>query len=1204
MSTPLRVLIVEDSEDDALLILRELRRGDYDPTFERVDTPDALNAALAGQTWDVVIADYSMPRFSGLDALRLLQESRLDLPFIVVSGTIGEDVAVAAMKAGAHDYVMKDNLARLVPAVRRELREAETRLARKQAEEALRESEGRYRQSVENSPNPIFSVDKKGILQTWNRACEQVFQYRSEEIIGQVYHKLLWNPADCPAVESMLAQVWQGHPLSDQDMTYRCKDGTQRFMASRLYPLRDYEGNVQECVLANTDITERARAEQLLRALNEAALAMERALTYDEIFAAVAEELKQLGFSCVVFSTDESQSRLFTQYLSYEAGALQAAEKLVGLQHEDFSIPIETIDVYRKVVWEKKIFFVENAEDIIRQVLPEPARRFAKQIAKMLKVPKSITAPLIVEDKVIGVLSVQSDDLTEEDIPAITAFAHQMAAAWRKAQLLEQARQEITERKRLEHEIEERRLYLESVLVCAPDAIATLDAQHNILKWNLGAERLFGYTLEEVVGRDIDELIARSNIDVFREATDFTRRVLTGGSVPPTETIRYRKDGSPVDVIVSGSPILIGNELVGVVAVYTDITERKRAEEVLKDNQEQLELITDKIPALLAYVDAGQRYLYVNQAYANWYGLSKQELIGKRVRDVLHEESYQGAIKQIETVLRGEEVSYENVIYDTDGQLRAVRATYVPHFDKSGQAKAFLGLVEDITERKRAEEERERLLAQIREQAQRVQQIIDTVPEGVLLLAPDGRVILANPLGKKDLAALAGAQVGDTLTRLGDRSLVELLTSPPKGLWHEVTTDDRHFEVIARPLDTELESEDWVLVVRDVTQEREVQRRVQRQERLAAVGQLAGGIAHDFNNLLTTIILYAQMGLGKHDLPPNVTRAFETIIGESRQAARLVQQILDFSRRSPIETHPVDLKPFVKEAIRVLQRTIPESIRLHFDVGPEEYVVDADPTRVQQVLMNLVVNARDAMPEGGDLRVGLFRVEVSPSEKPPVMEMVPGEWVCLAVADTGTGIAPEVLPRIFEPFFTTKPRELGTGLGLAQVYGIVTQHGGDIGVETRVGQGTTFRVYLPAYQAGEEEAPQEEAAPVAPEGKGETILLVEDNEGVREASRKILESLGYRVLAAANGREALEVYRAAGEADLVLADLVMPEMGGAELIWELRKTNPRLKALAITGYMLAEDLEQLKEKGILDVVYKPLDVSTLAQMVRSVLDAD
>jgi signal transduction histidine kinase/ActR/RegA family two-component response regulator len=561
-----------------------------------------------------------------------------------------------------------------------------------------------------------------------------------------------------------------------------------------------------------------------------------------------------------------------------------------------------------------------------------------------------------------------------------------------------------------------------------------------------------------------------------------------------------------------------------------------------------------------------------------------------------------------------------------------VLVSQYPLKNTSGQVTLGICAQLDITERTQAEAERERLLAQIQGQARQVQQIVDTVPEGVLLLSTGGQVMLTNPTAVENLAVLANAKVGDILTHLGDCSLEELLASPPRGLWHEVTVDEpapQHFEVIAKPVETGLTTQGWVLVIRDVTQEREVQQRLHRQEQLAVVGQLAGGIAHDFNNLLTTIMLYAQMPLGKgrQDLSPNTTRALETILTESRRAAELVQQILDFSRRSPIQLHSVDLGPFIKDAVRVLERTIPENIGLQVEVEPEGHIVpdgaeatlltvNADPTRIQQVLMNLVVNARDAMPEGGELSIGLSRVEVRSDEAPPVAGMDAGDWVCLTISDTGTGISPEAQLHLFEPFFTTKKPGKGTGLGLAQVYGIVTQHGGHIGVETEVGKGTTFRIYLPASEK-EEDVADEEVLSI-PEGQGETILLVEDNVTLREGGQSLLESLGYQVLTAANGGEALQVFEAEGgvdpeqippgsdrrsrKIDLVITDLVMPEMGGRELIRELKKQAPDIKVLATTGYVMQEDLETLEKEGFLDVVHKPFDVDTLAQMIRQILD--
>jgi len=391
-------------------------------------------------------------------------------------------------------------------------------------------------------------------------------------------------------------------------------------------------------------------------------------------------------------------------------------------------------------------------------------------------------------------------------------------------------------------------------------------------------------------------------------------------------------------------------------------------------------------------------------------------------------------------------------------------------------------------------------------------------------------------------------------------------------------------------------------VVNDVTQERAVRERLQRQERLAAVGQLAAGIAHDFRNLLTTIILYTNMALGRPDLPPEVTQDIETVIDEAQKAADLVQQILDFSSRAMIERRPLDLASLTDGVLDVLRRTIPENVRLSLQ-GTGTYVVKADPKRIEQVLMNLATNARDAMPRGGELRFELSRVKGAVADTLSLGGAGIGEreWVCLAVSDTGTGMTDEVQAHLFEPFFTTKGVGRGTGLGLAQVYGIVRQHEGHIGVETELGRGTTFRVYLPPYGGEVEETEAGESAD-PPQGRGETILLVEDNEALRAVGRSILESLDYRVLTAENGRQALAVYGAEDGADLVVTDVVMPEMGGVELMRALTRSDPDLKAVGITGYAVKDIAEELKAAGFMDVIHKPFGVDELARVVRRVLD--
>ncbi|MCP4537332.1 MAG: response regulator [Chloroflexi bacterium] len=383
-----------------------------------------------------------------------------------------------------------------------------------------------------------------------------------------------------------------------------------------------------------------------------------------------------------------------------------------------------------------------------------------------------------------------------------------------------------------------------------------------------------------------------------------------------------------------------------------------------------------------------------------------------------------------------------------------------------------------------------------------------------------------------------------------------------------------------------------------------LQKQLRQQERMAAVGQLAAGIAHDFNNLLTTIMLYAQIGLRKPNLTSDLSQGFKTILDESKKAAELVQQILDFSRRSMIEFQTLEMQPLLDDALGILRRTIPENIQLVMEMSPKDFslTVEADPTRIHQVVTNLATNARDAMSEGGELRFSLSKIETKLGEEPPVPDMSPREWACLTVSDSGTGMTEEAQVHLFEPFFTTKEPGKGTGLGLAQVYGIIRQHQGYIGMETKEGEGTTFHIYLPASKA-EAEVVSEDIS-ITPQGQGEAILLVEDNERLREVGHSLLESLGYQVLDAENGIKALDLYKTEGDVDVVITDLVMPEMGGKELVQELRKLNPDIKALAITGYIVEKDARKLREGGFLDVVYKPFDVKTLAQVVHRALSED
>jgi nitrogen-specific signal transduction histidine kinase/ActR/RegA family two-component response regulator len=398
-----------------------------------------------------------------------------------------------------------------------------------------------------------------------------------------------------------------------------------------------------------------------------------------------------------------------------------------------------------------------------------------------------------------------------------------------------------------------------------------------------------------------------------------------------------------------------------------------------------------------------------------------------------------------------------------------------------------------------------------------------------------------------------------------------------------------------------------VLVLRDVTNEREVQARAQEQERLAAIGQLAAGIAHDFNNILATIVLYAQMSARSPELPPKVRERMETINQQAKRGSDLIQQILDFSRSAMLERRGMDLAAFLNEQVEILRRTLPSSIEITLSCENGDMIIHADPTRIQQAVMNLAVNARDAMPRGGRLHFALSRRRVGPTSDKTPPGMVPGDVVLLRVTDSGHGIPSDVLPHIFEPFFTTKPAGTGVGLGLSQVWGIIKQHEGHISVETGSREGTSILIYFPAAMTIDDPEHSEEGELVR-QGHSQRVLVVEDNPLVRKSLVEALDLLGYRATAASNGREAVAIYQAelddppplAGDRiAVVLTDQVMPEMGGTELLQTLQGMGWKGPAILLTGHSMQQDA---REHGAIVSLQKPVNLERLSEALTRALE--
>jgi len=733
----------------------------------------------------------------------------------------------------------------------------------------------------------------------------------------------------------------------------------------------------------------------------------------------------------------------------------------------------------------------------------------------------------------------------------------------------------------------------------SPVGYCTLAQDGAIQQINLTGATLLGVERGNLIQRRFGLFVAPASRTAF---SDFLARVFAGQGKEQCEITLQKTGDAPLWVHLEARL----DEKQNCRAVMMDITERKQAEEALLKFKLGIERSADAI----FMTDPQGIIVYTNPSFEKIYGYTPSDVIGHTPgilkADVVPLEIYQRFWQVFfnKSIIAGEIVNKTK-----DGRLITIEGSNSPILDAAENIIGFLGIHRDITARKQAEDELCEKNEAIAAQASQFQTILDTLPEGVLLLDEGGRVLLANPIAVNYLAPLTG-QDGDRdhlfgsgqviITHLGGRPLADVLApAPDRGRQHEVLAGSRTFEIIARPTSGTPGARLWVLVINDVTMERERERYQQAQERLATVGQMAAGIAHDFNNIMGVIVLYAEMLRSTPGLSERQQRQLDTIHSQAQHAANLIRQILDFSRRSVLEKIALDMLPLIKEMIKLLERTLPENIHLELAYDRSEYIVNGDPTRLQQALMNLAVNARDAMPSGGHLTFTCTTLSLSPDQKPPLPDMAAGEWFCLSVTDTGTGISPEGMAHLFEPFFTTKEPGMGTGLGLAQVYGIVKQHNGYITAQMVEGKGTTFTLYLLALESSPSHLSVSKVDLIS--GRGETILVVEDNPNMRAALVDILEVMDYRVIEAANGREALAALAQQEKIDLVLSDLVMPEMGGQALLQAMRDRGLDLPLVVLSGHPLTNEMDAMQAQGLAGWLRKPPDMQELTALLARVL---
>ncbi len=851
----LRILIVEDSPTDCQLIVRALNRGGFDLTWKRVDTEEEMSMALASEHWDMVTSDFTMPRFSGFRALKLLGETGQDIPCIVVSGTIGEEIAVETMKAGANDYVMKDKLHRLVPAVEREMREAVVRRKHVQLQKDLVTAAQEWRTTFDSIRHPVVLLDAEGKIRRCNRAFRDLAEKPYDEILG---HR-------CFKVVDGLCQ--------------RCDD----------------------CPLGRKN------------------------------------------------DSDTSKCRNF---------------ELKGRHFE-------------------------------------------------------------------GVL-----DRVLNDSGECVGFVH--------------ALEDVTERHKTEIILRESEEKYRQLAENSADVILTIDLEGQITYINPVGLDLTGYTTSAIEGMSVFNLIAPEYHDGARNRLEKRRKGDRLRREYELELIS--RSGSRVPTEIRTVARVQEDRTTGVLISARDVSHRRAAQAELLIQGALVEAMMENIPDLIYFKDMESRFIRVNRAHAQILGIEDPaDAIGKTDFDYFPGESARLSFADDGSILSTNKpiVNKEELVMRTGKSDRWVSTTKMPLTDSTGNRIGTFGISHDITEKK-----------QLVERLADLARFPEENPDPVLRVGGDGQIRFSNPaaavlVGNPDFCR--DGRLTDEWRELASRTMARSVTSRIEKQLGKST-----FRFVMTPC----AGRDYLnIYASDITEKKTLERMLLQSSKMEAMGNLAGGVAHEFNNMMTIVNAYSDILILKlADNAPLLSYA--TKIKETgKKATSITDELLVFARKDPTALESVD----IGDALRGLERMLGPIVGKHlgFTVKFEPTIghVRMDPVQIDQLVMNLVINARDALNEEGTIQVEAENREVDATYQSQQFPLMPGRYIVLRVADNGTGIEPEIIERIFEPFFTTKSVGKGTGLGLAVIYKIVKDSMGDIRVSSGPGIGTTFEILLPRDEA-------------------------------------------------------------------------------------------------------------------------------------------
>jgi two-component system, cell cycle sensor histidine kinase and response regulator CckA len=1148
MDKKLRILILEDVPVDAELMERELRKGGIKFSSKRVDTKETFLKELKEFEPDLILGDYKLPSFDGLSALGIVQENCPNVPFIFISGTIGEELAIETLKSGATDYVLKDRLSRLVPAVSRALREVEERTERKRAEKSLQDSEKRYREVVENATEIIYTVDESGNFTYANPAGLRVTGYSLGEL-RQLNYADLVLPEHRERVSQMyIEQFREKLPKTYVEFPFSGKGGEVIWFGQNATLVMEREKIVGFHIIAR-DITERKRAEEALVAL----LARQEAL-----LTAVPDIIMEVDNNRVYKWANQAGLDFFGE----DVIGKEAARYFEGEQ--------DTYDVVQPLFeGNENVFYVESW-----QRRRDDQKRLLAWWCRVLKDDSG---------NVTGALS---------------------------------SAQDITERKKMEEALRKGEEKYRTILENIEEGYYEVDLAGNFTFINDSMCRIFGYPKGELMGMNDRQYADKENAKRLFQA--FNEAYRTGEPHSGYDYEIIRKDGAKRYIEAS---ILLqkdsSDKAIGFRGIIRDITERKRAEEALRESEEKYRTLVETSPDAITLMDLNLNIVMGNQPALNLYGYENlQEVIGQSAFDFIAPEDRPRAIEDTRKMLETGSIETREYKLLRKGGVpfpAEVRASLILNVEK--RPLAFICVSRDITERKKAEET-------LKKSEERFKELYDDAPIGYFEYNTDGRITSVNRTELEMLGYSLEEMIGrppwkfiveEDIAR--QQILAKLAGTMPPVRGFERTYRQKGggtFPAIVEDrliLDSGGKIKGIRATIQDITNLKRAEEekvslvdQLRQSQKMEAIGQLAGGVAHDFNNLLTVIKGYCQLSLAEMKESTPLRDTLEVINKAAEKAADLTRQLLAFSRRQIMEVRVLDINALLQNLDKMLRRIIGEDIELVTLLGKDVGRVKADPGQIEQVVMNLAVNAKDAMSKGGKLTIETANVELDQAYARTHVAVTPGPYVMIAVSDTGTGMPPEVTDRVFEPFFTTKGKGRGTGLGLSTVYGIVKQSNGNIWVYSEPGRGTTFKIFLPRVDEPAEKLKVQEIGEEFPRGS-ETILVVEDDKEVRNLAVRILKRQGYTVLDGSYGDEAFSVCRQhKGPIHLLLTDVVMPGMDGRALSESLSQLHPEMKVLYMSGYTDDAVVRHgVMVKGI-NYIQKPFTVNALAKKVREVLE--